>query len=98
MVEAVEVADDLPIVLIAHTESTRESQNKLIDALKFKQADSVDTETLVWEIVTKYYKAKVKLELFEVASEPPKLQISAPGEADVVDENDEWGKLFERNI
>ena len=48
MVEAVDVADDLPIVLIAHTESTRETRSKLIDALKFKQADFVDTETLVW--------------------------------------------------
>ena len=73
MVEAIETGEDLPIVLIVHTESTKESQGKLVDALVLKQGECIDSASLTWQIVTNYYKAKVKLEMFEVPNEPPSL-------------------------
>ena len=58
--------DSLPIVLIVHTPATSDSKDRLHDALKLKQGDAYETQTKVWEIVTNYYTAKVKLETYEL--------------------------------
>ena len=63
MVEAQLSGDDeLPTILIVNTPATSETKDRIINALKLKQGDTVDLENKTWEIVTNYYRAKVKFE------------------------------------
>ena len=67
MVEAQLSGDDeLPTILIVNTPATSETKDRIIDALKLKQGDTVDVENKTWEIVTNYYRAKVKFEQIEL--------------------------------
>ena len=89
--------DSLPIVLIVHTPATSASKNRLIDALKLKEGEKLDVQTKVWEIVTNYYKAKVKLEVYELPLVAPHMLPQASGDEENKN-GDEWDTLFEKNI
>ena len=98
MVQASENNDDsLPIVLIVHTPATSGSKDRLQDALKLKQGDAYNSQTKVWEIVTNYYAAKVKLETYELPLVAPHMLPQTSGDEENKD-GDEWDTLFERNI
>lgn len=58
------VESALPIVLLVGTSLTSHSSQKLLDALKLKQRDSLDLSALQWTIVTNYYTARVQIETF----------------------------------
>ena len=96
MVEAIQESEsDFPTILIVTTPATAASREKIIDALKLKQGDTVDQEQKIWEIITNYYKAKVRLEMFELPLVASHLLDSS---ADQEEGNAEWNALFEKNI
>ena len=55
----------------------------------------MDLENRIWEIVTNYYRAKVKLETIEL---PLIAKHLIPGNSDGANGVSEWDALFERNI
>ena len=86
MVEATQ-EDALPIVLLVAASRARQSADMLVDKLALKEGDALDRATLTWQIVTNYYKARVRLEILEVPSDP-----------EASDAEDLLSSLEERNI
>ena len=90
-------SSELPIVLIVHTPATQDTKDKLIDALRLKEGEKVDMQTKIWEIVTNYYKAKVKLEVYALPLVAPHMLPASAGDEENKN-GDEWDTLFEKNI